>query len=281
LKGLVLEDGRLNMKLEGKVAMVTGGGRGMGRSHCLALAREGADIVTFDICKDLPPIGYSLSRNEELDETVGQVKALGRKAISLIADVSKAQEVKGVVDRAIDKFGKIDILVNNAGIALIGTPFHEVTEEQWDMILNVNLKGSWLCCKYVIPHMIKQKRGKIINIASHCGLIGIATIGPYTCAKHGIIGLTRTLAAELAPLGINVNAICPAAVDTPMLSKSFEQIGMTFEEAEKEWGGASVVPHELIPPEDISKVVVWLASEDSRFLHGRSILVGASTGLIP
>lgn len=269
------------MKLEGKVAIVTGGARGMGRSHCLALAREGANIVTCDVCKDMSLVGYTLARNEELDETVDQIKALGRKAIGLIADISKADEVKGVVDRAMDEFGKIDILVNNAGVALIGTPCHEVTEEQWDMVMSVNLKGSWLCCKYVIPHMLNQKRGKIINISSHCGLIGIATIAPYTCAKHGLIGLTRTLSAELAPHGINVNAICPAAVDTPMLSGSFEQIGMTFEEAEKEWGGSSVVPGELMPPEDISKLVVWLASEESRFIHGRSILVGSSTGLIP
>jgi len=269
------------MKLKGKVAIVTGGARGMGRSHCIALAQEGADIVACDICNDIPLAGYGLGKNEELEETVERVKALGRKAIAVIADVSKADEVKALVDRTIDEFGKVDILVNNAGVALVGRPFHEVTEEQWDMVLNVNLKGAWLCCKYVIPHMINQKSGKIINISSHCGLIGIATIGPYTCAKHGVIGLTRTLAAELAPQGINVNAICPGAVDTPMLSGSFEQLGITFEEAEKEWGGTSVVPGELIPPEDISRLVVWLASDDSRFLHGRSILIGSSTGLIP
>lgn len=269
------------MKLEGKVAIVTGGARGMGRSHCLALAREGADIVACDIGKDISIIGYHLSKNEDLDETVDQIKALGRDAIGLIADISKAEEVEAVVHKTIDQFGKIDILVNNAGVALIGIPSHEVTEEQWDLVLNVNLKGSWLCCKYVIPYMIQQKKGKIINISSHCGLFGIATIGPYACAKHGIIGLTRTLAAELASQGVNVNAICPAAVDTPMLSGSFEQLGMTFEEAEKEWGGSSVVPGELIPPEEISKVVVWLSSDESRYLHGRSILVGSSTGLIP
>ena len=269
------------MKLEGKVAIVTGAARGMGRTHCLGLAREGADIVACDICKDVSGLGYDLAKNAELDETVSQVKALGRRAIGLIADITKANEVKAVVDGAIKEFGKIDILVNNAGVALIGKPFHEVTEAEWDLMLNVNLKGPWLCCKYVIPHMLKQKKGKIVNISSHCGLIGIATIGPYNCAKHGVIGLTRTLAAELAPHGINVNAICPAATNTPMLAKAYELVGTTYEKASKEWGGASVVPQELIPPEDMSKVVVWLASEDSRFLHGRSILVGSSTGLIP
>ena len=262
------------MKLEGKVAIVTGGGRGMGHSHCLALAREGADIVTF--CR-----GKSLGSKEGLDEVVNQVKALGRKALGLTADVSKADEVKAVVDKTVDEFGKVDILVNNAGVALVGTPFHEVTEEQWDLMLDIDLKGTWLCCKYVIPHMLKQKSGKIINVSSHGGLIGIATVGPYNCAKHGVIGLTRTLAVELAPHGINVNAICPAAVDTPMLSEAFEEIGMTFEEAEKEWGGAAIVPGEIQSSEDISKVIVWLASEDARFLHGRSLLLGTSIALIP
>ena len=269
------------MKLEGKIAFVTGAARGMGREHCLALAGEGADIVASDIGEDIPVAGYRLGKNEELEETVEKVRALGRRAIAITADISKSDQVKNAVDKAIESFGTIDILVNNAGVALIGTPFHEVTEEQWDMVLDVNLKGAWLCCKYIIPHMLNQKSGKIINISSHAGVIGIATIGPYTCAKHGIVGMTRVLAAELAPHGINVNALCPGGVDTPMLSQAFEQIGMTFEEAEKEWGGSSVVPGELIPPEDMAKMVLWLASEDSRYIHGRSIHVGSSTGLIP
>ena len=269
------------MTLNGKVAFVTGAARGMGRSHCLALAKEGADIVACDIGKDIPDAEYSLGNNEELEGTVEEVIAAGRKALGLLADISRSDEVKNAVDTAIAEFGKIDILVNNAGIALIGKPFHEVSEEQWDLVLNVNLKGTWLCCKHVVPHMLEQESGKIINISSHCGLFGIATIGPYTCAKHGVIGMTRVLSAELAPHGINVNAVCPGAVDTPMLSKAFEKIGMTFEEAEKEWGGSSVVPGELIPPEDISKTVVWLASDDAQYMHGRSILMGSSTGLIP
>jgi NAD(P)-dependent dehydrogenase (short-subunit alcohol dehydrogenase family) len=236
--------------------------------------------MTFDICKDVSEVEYTLARDKDLEETVDQVRALGRKAIGLIADVSKANEVKGVVDKTIAEFGKVDILVNNAGIALLAIPCEETTEEQWDRILNVDLKGPWLCCKYVIPHMIRQGSGKIINISSHCGLIGIATLAPYTCAKHGVIGLTRALAAELAPKGINVNAICPAAVNTPMLTGSFEKSGLSLEVL-KEWGGSSVVPGEIISPQDISNAVVWLASEESRFLHGRYLLIGSSTGLIP
>lgn len=268
------------MKLRQKVALVTGAARGMGRTHCLALAAEGADIVACDVCKDLSAVGYPMGKKSELDRTVEEVRALGREAIGIVADVSKEAEVKAMIDRAIDQFGRIDILVNNAGVALIAVPVHEVTEEQWDRVMNVNLKGTWLCCKHVIPHMMKQKSGRIINMSSHAGLVGIATVGPYACSKHGVVGLTRTLAVELAPYGINVNAICPRAVGTPMLTESFKLIGMTHEEAEKEWGGSNLSGG-VIPPEDISKVVVWLASDDARFIDGRSLLIGTSTGLIP
>lgn len=268
------------MKLDGKVALVTGAARGMGRTHCLALAGEGADIVACDICTDLSNVAYPMARLNELEQTVEAVRALGRKALAVIADVSKEAEVEAMAERAVDEFGHIDILVNNAGVALIGVPAHEVTEAQWDLVMDVNLKGTWLCCKHFIPNMIKQRSGRIINISSHAGLIGIATLAPYACSKHGVVGLTRTLAVELASYGINVNAICPRAVDTPMLTESFKQIGLSYEEAEKEWGGSGLDTG-VIPAEDISKLVVWLASEDSRFINGRSLLVGNSTGLIP
>jgi len=269
------------MKLEGKVAIVTGGARGMGRAQCLALAQEGANIVTCDIGKDLPFV-ISLGTGSELEETINQVNAIGKKAIGLIADVTKANEVKAVVDKAIDTFGKIDILVNNAGLGGIVAPCHEVTEEQWDMMLNVNLKGVWLFCKYVIPHMIKQKSGKIINISSVGGLCAMpAPVAPYICSKHGVIGLTRALAWELATYKINANAICPGAVDTPMLRKTCERMGIPVEEGLKAWTEPMLFK-ELISPQDIANAVVWLASEDSRFVTGRSIAIdGGWTGLIP
>ncbi len=272
------------MRLDDKVAIVTGGARGMGRTHCLTLAREGADIVTCDINKDTPLIGYKMGRNEDLEETVNQVKALGRRSIGVIADITKEDQVFELVKRAIDEFGRIDILVNNAGIALIGTPTDQVTEAQWDLIMNVNLKGPWLCCKAVIPHMVARKSGKIVNIASHAGIIGLANIAPYNCAKHGVVGLTRTLAAELAPSGINVNVICPAAVETPMLEGAFKQAGTTLAEVRRKkdpLGAFSVVPNEILPPEDISNIVLFLASDDARALHGRSILAGSTMALIP
>lgn len=270
------------MRLEGKVAIVTGGARGMGRAHCLTLAREGACIVACDIGKDSPLLGYGLAKNDDLTETVNQVRALGRQAIGVMADITKDDQVKNLVDTALGEFGKIDILVNNAGIALIGIPTDQVTEDQWDLMMDVNLKGPWLCCKHVMPHMVAQKSGKIVFISSHCGIAGFPGVAAYNCAKHGIIGLTRTLAIELAPSGINVNAICPAAVDTPMLVGAFEQMGVPMEEVRKgHYLLNSVVPDELIPPEGISNVVLFLASDESRYVYGRSILVGSTTALIP
>jgi SDR family mycofactocin-dependent oxidoreductase len=268
------------MKLEGKVAIITGGARGMGRSHCLALAREGAHIVTCDICKDYR-VDWPLGEKNELDETINQVHALGRKAIGLIADISKANEVKAMVEKAIDTFGRVDILVNNAAVDFLYGPCHETSEEDWDLMIEVNLKGTWLCCKYVIPHMINQKSGKIINISSVCGRLGMANTVPYTCSKHGVIGLTRALAAELAPYKVNVNAICPGAVDTPMLSESARMIGITSDEAKEKWMESTLL-HELLQPKDISNAVVWLASEDSRFITGHSLPTdGGWIGLIP
>jgi NAD(P)-dependent dehydrogenase (short-subunit alcohol dehydrogenase family) len=266
--------------LEGKVAIVTGAARGMGRTHCLALAAAGADIVASDICRDQPTVDYPMAGNDELEETVRQVRALGRKAIGVLADITNAADMQALADRAIAEFTRIDILVNNAGIALIGVAVQDVTEEQWDTVMRVNLKGPWLCCKYVVPHMIRQKSGRIINIASHAGLIGIATLAPYNCSKHGVIGLTRTLAVELAPHGITSNALCPRAVDTPMLRESYKLLGITHEEAEKEWGGSGM-SSDVIPPENISQIVTWLASDEARYINGRALLVGNSTGLIP
>ena len=256
----------------------------MGRTHCTELAAAGADIVACDLGKNAPLIGYDMGKNEELDETIRQVEALGRRGIAVMADITRADQVQNMVDTAIKEFGKIDILVNNAGVALIGTPTDEVSEDQWDLMMNVNLKGPWLCCKAVMPHMRAQQRGKIVNIASHCGIVGFANIAPYNCAKHGLVGLTRTLAAELAAAGINVNAICPAATHTPMLEGAFKQAGTSLEEARRRndpLGAPSIVPGELIPPEYMSKVVVFLASDDAKYLHGRSILVGSTTALVP
>ena len=185
------------------------------------------------------------------------------------------------MEAAVETFGKVDILVNNAAVDFHYGPCHEVTEEQWDIMLDINLKGQWLCCKYVIPHMIKQKSGKIINISSVLGLTGIGNVVPYTCSKFGVIGLTKALAVELAPYHINVNTVCPGAVDTPMLSESAKILGIKPEEAQELWGQSTLL-HALWQPRDVSNAVVCLASEEFRFLTGHSIPVaGGWIGLLP
>jgi 3-oxoacyl-[acyl-carrier protein] reductase len=235
------------MKLKGRVAIVTGGARGMGRAICLALARQGVDIVTCDRGKDLP-FAVPLASKDELEDTVVEIKRTGCRAFGLIADVSKTEEVKEVVDSALKEFGKVDILVNNAGLGGIVKPCQEVTEEEWEMVQNVNLRGPWLFCKYVIPHMLKQGNGRIINISSVGGLVAMpAPVAPYICSKHGLIGLTRALAWELAPYKVTVNAICPGAVDTPMLRKTAERMGMEMDEGLKAWTEPMLFK-ELIPP---------------------------------
>jgi NAD(P)-dependent dehydrogenase (short-subunit alcohol dehydrogenase family) len=271
----------MDLKLKGKVALVTGGARGQGRAHCVALAREGADIVTCDLGKPVPDMDWSVGTIEEIAETVKQVEGLGRRAMGLTADVSKENEVKAMVDAAISTFGKVDILVNNAGVCFLSEPVQQTKESDWSKTIDMNLKGSWLCCKYVVPRMIDRQYGKIINISSIAGLTGFANTSPYICSKHGVMGLTVALAVELAPYKINVNTICPGPIDTPMFYESIKKTGQTLEEGEKGWL-ASTVFNKLIPPEEVSNAVLWFASDVSRFVTGQYISVsGGWVGIVP
>lgn len=261
------------MKLAGKVALVTGAARGQGRNHCLRLAQEGADIVALDICHDLPYPGYHLSTPEQLDDVVREVRALDRRALGLQADVRSLAEVSSAVERAIAEFGKIDILVNNAGIAAIAS-VTDMTEEQWDLVLDVDLKGVWVCCKYVVPHMMAQRYGKIINIASVAGLKGLGWGSHYSAAKHGVIGLTKSLAIETVQDGITVNAICPGTIFTPMIGELANVLGMDYDTAKSEMASGHMI--ELpIEWDDVSNMVIFLASDESRMLTGCVLTVDA------
>ncbi|MCI0558688.1 MAG: mycofactocin-coupled SDR family oxidoreductase [Nitrososphaera sp.] len=261
-------------KLDNKVALVTGAARGQGRSHCLALAKEGAHIAALDICRDLSAMSYTLGTRKELAEVAEQVTTLGREAFVVEADISKGDETGAAIEAVIARFSRIDILINNACIGAGMAPAHQVSEEIWDMMLAVNLKGVWLCCKYVIPYMIKRKSGKIVNVASIAGLKALANGAPYIAAKHGVIGLTKTLAIELAPYNINVNAVCPGTVDTEMFRALARELGLTTDAAVEQFTQHNLFPG-LIPAEDISRAVVWLASDDSRFVTGHALPVDA------
>ena len=250
----------MSKRLQGKIALVTGASRGIGRAIAKLFAEEGAKVV----------INYSRSEKEAAS-LAEEIKQQGGEALLVKADVSQAQEVKEMIKKVADEFGRIDILVNNAGI-LIQSPFLESTEDMWDTMMAVNLKGSYLCAKEVAPLMLKQKSGKIINISSVSGLAQKSALGnvPYAASKAGVIGLTRSLAVNLGPT-INVNAICPGLVETDMsASLPPERRRIPVEEAPLQRIGR---------PEEIASAALFLASEESDFITGEAITVSGGRGM--
>lgn len=201
--------------LDGKVVFITGGARGQGRAHAVVSAREGADIVIVDIADQIASVHYPMAIQEDLAETVRQVEALDRRAIAVTADVRSQSELDAAVAKGIQEFGHIDILIANAGIWELGM-FWEITDEQWQDTVDVNLTGVWRSAKALAPHMIERQSGSIVITSSINGLEGGANYAHYTASKHGLVGLMRTIALEMAPFGIRCNTIHPGAVNTPM-----------------------------------------------------------------
>jgi len=264
-------------RLEGKVAIVTGAAHGLGASHALALAREGSDVAASDLCHDLPYPDYHLGTGDELNSVVQEIQALGRRAIAIKCDVTKSDEVEKMVKRVMDEFGKIDILVNNAGIQAIYAPVWECPEEAWDLTIDVHLKGTFLCCKYVLPHMINQQSGKVINITSIAGREGQAGNSLYCAAKAGIINFSHAIAKDVAQYNINVNCVGPGVVMTPMVRGTFEPIaegmGISVEQLYAgAWGMYQILAREVLP-QDVSNAVVFLASEEARNINAQVIYV--------
>jgi len=263
-------------KLEGKVGIVTGAAVGMGRAHALALAREGADVAAVDICRDQPLSRHPGGGEEQLNKLVEEIRSLGRRAIGIKCDVSKADEVEKMVKTVVDEFGKIDILINNAGVAA-STPFVDVTEEEWDWIMNVNLKGTFFCCKYVVPHMMAQKAGKIVNIGSVSGREAQPGLAHYCCSKAGVHMLTDALSLEMAEHNINVNCVAPGTVwGTPMVDwamKAFGPEGVDPWEFYLDFVKRWYTLGREQTPEDIANAMLFLVSEESRNITGYTIYV--------
>lgn len=241
------------MKLEGKIALVTGASRGIGREIAIQLAKEGANVA----------VNYSGSE-ARANEVVQEIISMGREAFAVQCDVSNAESVTEMVKQTIERFGSLDILVNNAGITRDNL-IMRMKEDEWDDVINTNLKGVFLCTKAVTRQMMKQKSGRIINISSIVGVSGNAGQANYVAAKSGVIGLTKTTAKELAPRGITVNAIAPGFITTDMTDKLTEEI---------QTGMLKLIPlAKFGEPKDIANVVTFLAADDSRYITGQTIHV--------
>ncbi|UQD51677.1 beta-ketoacyl-ACP reductase [Bacillus methanolicus] len=241
------------MKLEGKAALVTGASRGIGREIALELARQGADVA----------VNYSGSE-AKANQVVEEIKALGRNAFAVQCNVADSESVSNMVKVTIETFGKLDILVNNAGITKDNL-LMRMKEEEWDEVININLKGVFLCTKAVTRQMMKQRSGRIINISSIVGVSGNPGQANYVAAKSGVIGLTKTAAKELASRGITVNAVAPGFITTDMTDKLADDIKAEM---------LKQIPlAKLGEPSDVAKVVAFLASDDSRYITGQTLHV--------
>ena len=247
----------MSRTLDGQVALVTGAGSGIGRAASLAFAREGASVVVSDV--DVPGG----------EETVSRIRLGGGEALFIYADVSVVSEVESLVGRTMDEHGRLDCAHNNAAIEGQAALLHEYSEEVWDRVMNVNLKGLWLCMKFEILRMLELGGGAIVNTASTSGLeASRGRLGAYSVSKHGVVCLTRTAAREYAPQGIRVNAVCPGSIETPMAER------LLGDDAEAWESMAAAHPlGRFGTPEEVAEAVVWLCSDAASFITGHALPV--------
>jgi SDR family mycofactocin-dependent oxidoreductase len=261
-------------RVEGKVAFITGAARGQGRSHAVRLAEEGADIIAVDICRDYPTVGYSLATAADLAETVKAVEALDRRIVATQADVRDLAALTAAVNEGVAQLGRLDVVCANAGICTI-QPWHEVTSAVWQDTLDTNLTGVWNTMVAAAPHLIAAGGGSIICTSSTAGIKGLPFLAPYVAAKHGVVGIARTMANELARHHIRVNTVHPTGVDTPMaaglggldpLIGTDQNLGPIF---------MNTLPVQSVDARDISNAVLFLASDESRYVTGLELTVDA------
>jgi len=261
-------------RVEGKVAFITGAGRGQGRSHAIRLAEEGADIIAVDICRDYDTVIYGMSTEADLADTVKAVEALDRRIVATQADVRDAAALKAAVDEGVAQLGHLDIVCANAGICTV-QPWDEVTPQVWQDTLDTNLTGVWNTMVVSAPHLIAAGGGSIICISSTAGIKGLPYLAPYVAAKHGVVGIAKTMANELAVHKIRVNTVHPTGVKTPMggglggleaLIAHDPNLGPIF---------MNTLPVEIVEPRDISNAVLFLASDEAQYVTGLEFTVDA------
>ena len=261
-------------RVAGKVAFITGAARGQGRSHAIRLAEEGADIIAVDICRDYGTVPYPMATEADLAETVKAVEALDRRIVATQADVRNAAALKAAVDDGVAQLGRLDIVSANAGICTVQS-WDEVTPAVWQDTLDTNLTGVWNTMVVSVPHLIAAGGGSIICTSSTAGIKGLPYLAPYVAAKHGVVGIARTMANELAIHKIRVNTVHPTGVDTPMgtglgglesLIGRDPNLGPIY---------MNTLPVEIVDPRDISNAVLFLASDEARYVTGLEFTVDA------
>ena len=267
------------MRLDGKVALITGAGRGLGRACAQAFAREGARLVLLDVATDIPGVPYPMASRSQLLHTEATCRSAGASVLSVVADVRSPQAPCQAVDAALARFGRIDVLVNNAGIAApSGKPVHEISEDEWQLMTDIDLTGAWRMLKAVAPTMIEQRGGSIVNVASTAGMVGYRHFAGYVAAKHGVVGLSRAAALDLAPFKVRVNALCPgsvrddAAMEGRMLAEIARALDVPVEEHEQTFLHGQPM-NSLIEPADVAAAATWLASDESRQVTGTVLAV--------
>lgn len=240
----------------GKVALVTGASSGIGRAAALVFAREGAKVVAADVTV------------EGGEETISLIKKAGGEAIFVKTNVANAAEVEAMVNAAVSTYGRLDCAYNNAGISGKSQSIVDMTEDNWDRIIAINLTGVWLCMKYEIPALLTTGGGAIVNTASDAGLAGVKRLGAYVASKHGVVGLTKTAALEYAKHGVRVNAVCPGPIETPMLMKGTDRFPEMIPKMVKAQPNGR-----LGKPEEIAEAAVWLCSTAASFVTGLAMPV--------
>jgi SDR family mycofactocin-dependent oxidoreductase len=274
-------------RVEGKVAFITGAARGQGRSHALRLAGEGADIIAVDFCEDIKSVDYPLATREDLAETVRLVESLGRRIVAREADVRSIESLRAAVDAGVAELGRLDIVSANAGILSNGQS-HELSEETWGDMIDINLSGVWRTCKVAIPHLIAGGvGGSIVLTSSVAGLRSYNGVSHYVSAKHGVVGLMKTLAQELAPHSIRVNSVNPTQVDTAMIQNEsmYHLFCPDLENPTRaEFGAASaatiLLPIDWVESIDVSNAVLFLVSDEARYITGVALPIDAGALII-
>jgi (+)-trans-carveol dehydrogenase len=269
-------------RVSGKVAFITGAARGQGRSHAIRLAQEGADIIAFDFCHDLSTASYPMASAQDLKATVTAIEDLNRRVVAEQVDVRDLNGMNAALSRAVADLGRVDIVVANAGIVSYSAA-HTLSEDSWQQMIDVNLTGVWKTCRVAIPHLLNGGAGgSIVLTSSVAGVKGVPNAVHYAAAKHGVVGIMRTLANELAPHMIRVNTVHPTAVSTDMIHNDATYRAFRpdlpspgRDDAEAGFTALNALPVPWVDPVDVSNAVLFLASDEARYITGSTLLIDA------